>query len=180
MRVARKSGLLAAQCLAMAIASPARADSVGDTSSFEGRVLSAQNAERTRVGAPPLVWDAELAKSADAWAQKLAKTGAFDHEKQDAQGENLWMGTSSAYEPEEMVDGWVEERQFFRPGKFPDVSTTKDWSDVGHYTQLIWKTTTKVGCAKQTGQGSDFLVCRYSPPGNWIGVNIGTDSPARP
>jgi Cysteine-rich secretory protein family len=161
---------------ALVSAGAGRADGGGEATTFDARVLATHNAERSRVGAPPLVWDSDLAKSATAWAVELAKTGAFEHQKQDDQGENLWMGTAEAYQPEEMVDGWVEERKYFKSGRFPEVSTTQDWSDVGHYTQLIWKTTTKVGCAKAVGNGSDFLVCRYSPPGNWMGVEIRTES----
>jgi hypothetical protein len=48
----------------------------------------------------------------------------------------------------------------------------------GHYTQLVWRNSTLVGCAyARCTQNSpfdgvptwDFWVCDYSPPGNWIG-----------
>jgi hypothetical protein len=68
-----------------------------------------------------------------------------------------------------MVDGWIEERKDYVPGRFPDVSRTGQWGDVGHYTQLIWSKTTSVGCAIATGADDDVLVCRYSPPGNFVG-----------
>ncbi|MBK9527127.1 MAG: hypothetical protein IPO41_02100 [Acidobacteria bacterium] len=37
-----------------------------------------------------------------------------------------------------------------------------------HFTQVVWSTTTKVGCGKaRTADGmTDFVVCDYSPPGN--------------
>ena len=39
----------------------------------------------------------------------------------------------------------------------------------GHYTQIVWETTQKVGCAKIQCDGFDLWVCNYDPPGNWVG-----------
>ena len=140
---------------------------------FAARVLARHNAERAAVGMATLKWDAKLAQGAAVWARNLAVTRTFDHSPDDSdadpQGENLWMGTSRAYSYEDMVDGWIEEKRYYRSGLFPKVTTTRDWSDVGHYTQLIWHSTTHVGCAVASGGGNDVLVCRYSPPGNWDG-----------
>ena len=140
---------------------------------FDARILARHNAERATVGVPPLIWDSRLAAGAAIWATHLATTRRFEHSPDIAdaapQGENLWMGTARAFSPEDMVDGWIEEKRYYRPGLFPRVTTTADWSDVGHYTQLIWRNTTSVGCALATGGGNDVLVCRYSPAGNWDG-----------
>ncbi|NXS53884.1 CRLD2 protein, partial [Brachypteracias leptosomus] len=48
-----------------------------------------------------------------------------------------------------------------------------------HYTQIVWATTNKIGCAvnvcKQMNvwgevwENAVYLVCNYSPKGNWIG-----------
>lgn len=137
------------------------------------RLLEAHNAARKAVGAAPLIWSDVLASDARVWAQKLAQTGKFEHAPQPkgkpAQGENLWMGTANAYSAEDMVDAWIGEKQYYRRGLFPKVSTTGAWSDVGHYTQMIWHNTTHVGCAIARDNEDEYLVCRYSPPGNWIG-----------
>jgi hypothetical protein len=114
-----------------------------------------------------------LAAEAAAWGGELAASGAFEHApdrgEADPQGENLWAGTRGAYAPEEMVDGWIEEKQQFRPGRFPDNSRTGDYEDVGHYTQLMWRDTDRVGCALAAGAEEEVLVCRYRTAGNVVG-----------
>jgi hypothetical protein len=80
------------------------------------------------------------------------------------------MGTDGLFTLTEMVDSWGQERQNFRNGTFPDVSRTGNWFDVGHYSQMVWRTTTSVGCAGVTGSDGYYrFVCRYNPPGNVIG-----------
>ena len=139
------------------------------TQSIQVRWLAAHNVERVRLDQPPLAWDETLARDAAVWAEKLATTKSFEHDTQKKQGENLWQGSKGEYSAEDMVGLWIEERTLFKSGKFPDVSTSGNWLDVGHYTQLIWYNTTHVGCALATNDEDDVLVCRYSPPGNWMG-----------
>ena len=144
--------------------------------SFGARLLAAHNAERGRTGAPPLRWSSALAKEADSWAEALARKGRLEHASADVRhgmGENLWMGSAGYFSAEDMIGGFVAERDKFRPGIFPQVSRTGNWADVGHYTQLIWPGTQEVGCAVAKGQGNDVLVCRYAPAGNIYGEKIG-------
>ena len=88
-------------------------------------------------------------------------------------GENLWMGTHGAFGPEAMVGGWASEKRLFVPGIFPNNSRSGNWSDVGHYTQMVWPTTLRVGCALASTPRTDYLVCRYALAGNidgrWVG-----------
>ena len=131
------------------------------------RLLEAHNLERRRVGAPELIWSDSLADDARVWARHLIRTGAFDHDPNRVnQGENLWAGGGRVYSPEEMVGLWIDERVDYQPGVFPNVSRTGTWADVGHYTQLIWRTTTHLGCAIEGNTDRSVLVCRYGPSGN--------------
>lgn len=81
------------------------------------------------------------------------------------------MGTRGAFSPEQMVGNWIAERAYYRPGApFPNVSRTGNWTDVAHYTQVVWSGTTHVGCAIYPSANWDYLICRYSPPGNIDGA----------
>ena len=71
-----------------------------------------------------------------------------------------------------MIGLLVDERRYFRPGRFPTVSRTGDWSHVAHYTQIVWPATQRVGCATAANRSNDYLVCRYLPAGNVVGVMI--------
>jgi len=145
---------------------------VGPERSFRDRLLTAHNAERAAVGVGPLAWNAHLAASAQDWADHLAATGQFRHAPEtlaDPQGENLWAGTRGYFSLEDMVGAWGREKRFFRQGTFPANSTTGRVEDVGHYTQLVWRDTSDVGCAEARGAGEDVLVCRYASPGNYRG-----------
>jgi hypothetical protein len=82
------------------------------------------------------------------------------------------MGTRGAFGPEQMVGSWLAEKRYFRPGLFPNVSATGNWLDVSHYTQMVWRGTTHVGCAIHRSARWDFLICRYSPPGNKDGKPV--------
>jgi hypothetical protein len=72
-----------------------------------------------------------------------------------------------------MVGIWLDERRFFRPGVFPNVTTTGRWPDVSHFTQMVWPTTVTLGCGIADGSGYRWLVCHYAPGGNKDGRFIG-------
>ena len=142
---------------------------------FPGRILAAHNSERARAGVTPLVWDDALGTAAAAYATQMAMTGRFAHSDRSLRrgtGENLWMGTHKAFSGEAMVGGWASEKRFFTPGVFPNNSRTGDWEDVGHYTQIIWADTDRVGCGIRSSAEDDYLVCRYAQAGNVMGENV--------
>ena len=133
-------------------------------------LLAAHNRERAAIGAPPLQWDPRLAESAAAYGPQLAALGRLVHSPRagrPGQRENLAMDHSAFTSPERLIGTWTAEKERFVPGLFPGVSRTGHWKDVAHYTQMVWKTTTHVGCAIHTdGRQWSYLICRYSPPGN--------------
>ena len=139
-------------------------------SSFRQFVLAAHNDERKRWHVPPLSWDEGLARDARAYALRLTQLGYLQHASMagssDPQGENLWMGTRGAFSYGQMMDGFLDERSEYIAGAVPNISRTGNWTDTGHYSQIIWRTTTSVGCATASSPDFDYLVCRYWPAGN--------------
>ena len=97
------------------------------------QLLDAHNRERSMVGVPPLQWDPFLAQAALSYGPALAASGRLQHSPRAGragQRENLWMGSRGAYSLEQMVGRWAQEKARFRPGIFPNVSTTGNWLDV--------------------------------------------------
>jgi len=119
----------------------------------------------------PLNWSGDAAATAQAWA----KGCTFSHNPNLGDlGENLAafypVGSGT---PEGVVQGWAAEAQNY------DYATDTCGSACGHYTQLVWRATTAVGCARATctaasspfanGQSWDLWVCDYDPGGNILG-----------
>lgn len=132
---------------------------------MEGMV-ERHNYWRSQLGIADLTWSSELAAFAQDWANKLAKTCNMKHRQKSPYGENIyWKSAKST--AIEAVDAWASEQQFFN---FTTQKCKGDWSRCGHYTQVIWENTKKVGCAVAVCKdGGEIWVCNYDPPGNYIG-----------
>jgi uncharacterized protein YkwD len=137
-------------------------------------VLSAHNRARAQFGVPAMSWSDQLAAEALGHAQYMARTGIYGHDqtpgRRKKQGENLWRGQRGLYSYDVMVGVMIEEARLFRPGVFPNNSASGDWQAVAHYTQIVWPTTTEVGCAVASSASTDYFVCRYAPTGNKDGL----------
>jgi cysteine-rich secretory family protein len=170
-------GILTAAGLALLAAAPATTQTpmlTGATGAVAAQILAAHNYERALVGHPALVWDQELADHAAAYGPVLGRLGDLKHsprESRPGERENLamaWHGTMNAAQ---IVGLWADEKKLMQPGLFPAVSRSGNWEDVGHYTQMVWPTTTHVGCAIYSTNW-DYLICRYTPPGNQEGKPV--------
>ena len=139
-------------------------------------VLTLHNRARQDFGVMPLSWSDELAAGAMAHARYMAATGIYGHDRTPGRrkvaGENLWRGQRGLFAYDIMVQVMVDEARLFRPGAFPNNSARGDWQAVAHYTQIVWPTTTHVGCAVASSATTDYFVCRYSPAGNKDGFYL--------
>jgi hypothetical protein len=129
-------------------------------------VLNSTNFFRYEHSANFLYWNTSLASYAQNWANKCQ----WEH-SHGPSGENLAQGYVDVTAS---VDAWGDERAMYSWKG----SQTGFSEATGHFTQLVWKDTTSVGCAavdcahvsKSNIQGV-FLVCEYWPPGNVVGEN---------
>lgn len=133
-------------------------------------MVARHNYWREKVGAPPLAWSDEVAKVAQRWANELARRGCeMEHspdkgEFGNSYGENLYRSDGMKNTPQKIVDDWASEIEFF------DENSRKCKGGVcGHYTQVVWKKTTAVGCAMAKCGSQKIWVCNYNPPGNYVG-----------
>ena len=174
--VAAPLSLTACESMGWAGTPEANGSASASRGEFVNVMLAGHNEARRAYGTAPLAWDPALAADAARYAQEMARTGIYRHSlkasRSSKQGENIWRGSRGAFSYRTMVDLFVDERRYFQRGPFPYNSSTGNWADVGHYTAVIWPTTTRVGCAIATGQRDDYLVCRYFPSGNRDGVRL--------
>jgi uncharacterized protein YkwD len=128
-------------------------------------ILAAHNRYRARHCAPPLTWSAALVKEAQRWAKNLAaQRCAFEHNPDPRFGENLaYFRPPGALGPDEIAAEWYREIAVydFRKARFS--------MDAGHFTQLVWAGTRRLGCASVECGGGELWVCNYDPPGNMQG-----------
>jgi pathogenesis-related protein 1 len=135
------------------------------------QALAAHNKARLEVGATPLAWSKELAIYAQEWADYLASTSRrMEHRPRSGKwkqeyGENIFMGPAGHYGLTDAVAMWHGEKSAYH-GQPIDMSTLYAY---GHYTQLVWKNTKRVGCAKAACGSNEIMVCNYDPPGNILG-----------
>ena len=141
--------------------------------------LQVHNDARKEVGVSELSWSNSLAEDALLWAKNLALKDDMYHSSNEirpGQGENLsYSYRSSNGNPnfsetpgKEASTAWYNEIKDYT---YAEIGSSKNANVViGHYTQMIWNTTTEVGMARAVStSGSVYVVARYSPQGNWIG-----------
>lgn len=134
-------------------------------------LLAKHNAARAAVGVGALAWDAQLAADAQAWADHLGRDegGELVHAQGTGQGENLYRNSDAGAAPSAAVDRWVAERPAYAAAANKtdyNTTTNPEAKGFGHWTQVVWKDTTRVGCGTATGAFGAVTACRYAPPGN--------------
>lgn len=146
-------------------------------SGFLAGITAEHNRWRARVNSAPLQWNATLAASSTAYAQDCV----WQHDgnrSPDAGfgyvGENLYMsgGQPSANTVLNAVAAWADERYDYDYGD----TIVNAGPVVGHYTQIVWDSTTNVGCGyaycnniQGLNRSGTIVVCRYGPGGNYLG-----------
>ncbi|GJP44103.1 hypothetical protein CLOM_g3507 [Closterium sp. NIES-68] len=137
--------------------------------------LDPQNRARAEVGSAPLVWDADLQAQAERLADYLAREEgcALQRLHEVSAGVNLRWAAESWGVPAEAgaaVAEWVREKAHYQRDAFP--AGCAEGRECGHYTQVVWKRTERVGCGTaMCNEGGAVWACRYFPPGNIEGYH---------
>ncbi len=131
------------------------------------RVITAHhNKVRADVGVGPLTWSSGIAGYAQQWAEQLAHSScSMKHRSPNAYGENLFQGTVGAYSALDAAKLWEDERKLYDGG----VLKAPGWLAAGHYTQMVWRQTTHLGCGQAVCRNTLIVACNYNPPGNYLG-----------
>ncbi|KAI0097262.1 glycoside hydrolase family 128 protein [Nemania sp. FL0031] len=133
------------------------------------KALNAHNDKRKAKGLKPLAWDNQLAQNATTYAKHLAQIGKLEHSSGDQrpnQGENLAWASASSDPLLMSANMWLGEEKNYHGEPIGQ----GDFGSYGHYTQCMWKSTTKVGMGwAKDAKGGVYVVGRYSPPGNVVG-----------
>ena len=152
-------------------------------SSNQISALKVHNDARKEVGVQPLVWTENLEIDAKKYADYLASKDIFKHSgslKEINQGENLYStayfvfqenGEKFVFENTNYLKdasiSWLGEKKDYTYAKIGD--RKNNFSEIGHYTQMIWNETTQVGIAySKSISGKVYVVARYYPAGNII------------
>jgi pathogenesis-related protein 1 len=137
-------------------------------------IVAAHNAVRAAVNPkpatalPPVQWSDEDAKVAQDYAAKCV----FAHNpNRGPRGENIYASGGSGRTPKEVVDNWASESKNY------NYAANSCSGTCGHYTQVVWRDSVKIGCAAQKctknspfgGGAWEMWVCDYSPAGNFNG-----------
>ena len=127
--------------------------------------IKAHNKWRTDVGSPSIKWNNVLEDYAGNWATSMGKKGCkMKHRPNNKYGENLYWSSGLPLSPKFVVDDWGSGIKDYKGEVFGESKGV-----VGHYTQVVWRTTTEVGCAVYKCSNELLVVCNYNPSGNWIG-----------
>lgn len=144
-------------------------------------MTKAHNELRQKYNSPPLIYSNALAEVAEKWAKKLQSRDCRMSHSFGETGENIYWASPYTLirtdannnktrtrslqniTDKQVVQAWYEEVKWYDY----DTNSCQKGQMCGHYTQIIWNTSRKLGCAAMACKDfSQVWVCEYAPPGN--------------
>jgi len=134
-------------------------------------MLQLHNKERASVGVDALAWSPDLAAYAQKWADHLVATNSTAQHRpssgewKELYGEGVYGGLGPNAGVADAFANWMSSKKFYR-GQPVSASDLR----AANYTQLVWSTTTRIGCGKAVAKdGTIVVICNYDPMGNMVG-----------
>lgn len=125
--------------------------------------INNHNSARSAVGVGNMVWNTTLAAYAQTYANSRKGDCQLVHSN-GPYGENLAKG-NNGFTGTAAVKLWVDEKPYYSYN-----TNACAGGECLHYTQVVWQSSYRVGCARvQCNNGWWFVSCNYDPPGNWDG-----------
>ncbi|CAB01716.2 SCP domain-containing protein [Caenorhabditis elegans] len=135
-------------------------------------IVHFHNKYRAHHSSPAVTVDSNLTNLAQKWSDEMAfHKKCLVHEQPSKYGENLTSFASSKFPSPKtcaaaLIHGFYTEGYGFNYTRFNPGS----WSKVGHFTQLLWKNSRKIGVgvsvAKRGTMYHVYVCIKYDPPGN--------------
>lgn len=123
--------------------------------------VDAHNEARAEVGVGPISWNHTVAAYAQRYANQQVKNNCQMEHSGGPYGENLAEGYGSMT-GEQAVKFWVTEKPYYNYH-----SNSCEGDECLHYTQVVWRNSAHLGCARaKCDNGWMFVICNYDPPGN--------------
>ncbi|KAG8052219.1 hypothetical protein GUJ93_ZPchr0001g31569 [Zizania palustris] len=125
------------------------------------------NAARAAVGVGPVTWDASVQAFAENYAkQRMGDCSLIHSTNRNNLGENIFGGSGSSWTAADAVRLWVGEKSYYNYA----TNSCSQGKVCGHYTQVVWRASTRIGCARVVCNNNRvFITCNYKPAGNIIG-----------
>ncbi|GLJ27174.1 hypothetical protein SUGI_0532690 [Cryptomeria japonica] len=135
-------------------------------SQLVAQFLNPQNKASKAVGVPLLKWNSRAATYARNYGRQRKNDCLLQHSEGSPYGQNIFWGEGPNWTPRHAMNAWIDERNWYI-----HASNTCTGPDCTHYTQIVWATTTSVGCSIMKCKSRDtWVICSYDPPGNYIGA----------
>jgi uncharacterized protein YkwD len=149
-----------------------------DLAAFRSSALAEHNKYRAVHHAPSIAYSDALNSSAQNWAATLASTAAFKHSAIPGVGENIYASYTSEASVDANALGTDAVTDWYDEVKNYDYANPGSSGNTGHFTQVVWKGSTQLGCGAAQGiatingtrYNAFYVVCQYSPPGNVQGA----------